>query len=185
MIKTVTAAVLAAAFFAPAVFGEADDEPSAWQRETFGALADLPGKTYRGEPDEGSDEPRVDIQAWEWAIGGAAISVTHALEDGSYGGETLIYADTAAEALAYVYVTNAGFRTEGTFDVADDGAWTASEDVLGHETITKVRSMGRIEPDGTMSVRSELLENGDWRPAHAFVYRETDARPVIKPPSGP
>ncbi|MEL7129283.1 MAG: hypothetical protein AAGK23_07030 [Pseudomonadota bacterium] len=157
--------------------------PTDWQQATFGVLADFPGRTFRGEPSDNSSETQADIQSWAWALGGAGLSVTHALEDGTYGGETLIYQDKSSDALAYVYVTNAGFRTEGTFTLGDDGTWEAIEAVQGHETITKVRSRGRVRADDALVMQSDYLSEGEWEPGHGFVYREVfDEMPNLNKP---
>lgn len=158
-------------------------EPTDWQKETFGPLVNFVGKTYLGKPPNAGPDELGDIQAWEWAVGGTAMSIRHAIEDGSYGGETLIYHDDAKQSLAYMYVTNAGFATQGTMSFGDDGSWTSVEAVSGHESITEVRSTGRSNPDGALTMNSEYLQNGSWVPGHAFIYQEvTDRTPIVKGP---
>lgn len=160
-------------------------EPAnAWQKEAFGPLADLVGKTFYGTPFGGGDEVQPDIQSWSWAVGGWAISIRHALADGSYGGETLVYRDNGADALAYVYVTSAGFATDGSFSLKADGSWVAEEEVTGHPSITKVRSTGQMMPDGELRTSSEYYEDGEWVSGHGFVYRETiDQFPLLNGPA--
>ncbi|MEM1086755.1 MAG: hypothetical protein AAGH90_03430 [Pseudomonadota bacterium] len=158
--------------------------PTKLQTETFGALTDLVGARLRGTPSDGSTERAPDIQQWEWALGGTAILIRHALEDRSYGGDTYVYKDAARGELVYVYVTNAGFRTEGVILLNDNGSYTAEEDVAGHPTITKVRSTSVINRDGSTSMTSEYLDGGDWVPGHAFNYMPTDEPlPRLKPKS--
>lgn len=153
------------------------------QRETFGALADLVGKRFRGAPADGSTEPNPDTQSWEWALGGSAILIKHALADGSYGGDTYVYKDMRTEDLVYVYITNAGFRTEGVMVVNEDGSYTAEEAVEGHPTITKVRSTSVLNEDGTSSMTSEYFDAGEWKPGHAFIYSPTaEPLPTLKTP---
>lgn len=155
------------------------EAPTSAQVETFGALSDLVGKRLRGTPLDGSTERAADIQKWEWALGGTAILIRHALEDGSYGGDTYVYKDAASGDLVYVYITNAGFRTEGVILLNDDGSYTAEEDVAGHPTITKVRSTSVINEDGSSRMTSEYLDGGDWVPGHAFNYVPTE-KPLPK-----
>ena len=151
------------------------------QRETFGSLTELIGKRFRGAPADGSTEPNPDTQSWEWALGGSAILIKHALADGSYGGDTYVYKDAQSEDLVYVYITNAGFRTEGVMVVNEDGSYTAEEAVEGHPTITKVRSTSTLNEDGTSSMTSEYLDAGEWKPGHAFIYSPTnDPLPKLK-----
>lgn len=155
--------------------------PTPLQVQTFGQLTQFVGKSYKGSPG-GPNEP-ADIQTWEWALGGTAILIRHAIEDGSYGGDTYVYRDAATGDLVYVYITNAGFRTEGTMTVNADGSYSAVEDVAGHDTISKVRSTSRINDDGTTTTRSEYFQNGEWVDGHSFSYAPTDETlPALKGP---
>ncbi|MEM8616900.1 MAG: hypothetical protein AAGF20_08185 [Pseudomonadota bacterium] len=144
------------------------------QRETFGALVNYIGKTLRGEPSADSGERKADIQQWSWALGGTAIKISHALEDGSYGGDTYVYKDAESGDLVYVYITNAGFRTEGVILLNEDGSYSAEEAVNGHPTITKVRSTSKLNEDGSSAMQSEYLDDGEWKPGHSFTYVRTD-----------
>jgi len=161
--------------------------PTPAQTETFGALTAFVGNTYRGIPGGGGDpDAKADIQKWSWALGGTAIKIRHAIEDGSYGGDTYVYKDAAAGGLVYVYITNAGFRTEGTITINEDGSYTADEAVTGHPTITMVRSTSRLNEDGSSTMASEMLENGEWTPGHSFTYQPTTLPlPTLKAPAQP
>ena len=59
------------------------------QIEAFGSLANFVGMTMTGAPTANSGEQLTDVQSWEWALGGKAILIRHALADGSYGGKHL------------------------------------------------------------------------------------------------
>lgn len=150
---------------------------TARQADIFGPLADLAGTRWYAVPAEGSTEAVGDLQHWYWEFGGNVLAQRHGLEDGSYGGVTYIYPNGETGALDFVYVTSGGFHTVGGFEVNEDGSWTAIEDVTGHDTITKVRSTGRIDPEGTLHTRSEYLKSGEWIAGHAFTGMPTD-RPV-------
>lgn len=152
------------------------DPPTAWQKETFGSLAELVGKTFLGGPGGDSSEQTADVQYWSWAVGGSVLSITHALEDGSYGGETLVYRDNSTDGLAYVYVTDGGFMTQGSFTLDDEGGWVAEEEVTGHPTITKVRSTGVMKETGELVSTSEYFQNGEWVAGNNFTYREVVGR---------
>lgn len=150
--------------------------PTIAQTGTFGALAGLAGRTWRSEAvGEGKAGP-ADISAWSWDLGGRVLVNRHALEDGSYGGVTYVYENAQTGSLDYVYVTSAGFHTTGTFVLGEDGSWTAEEAVTGHETITRVRSTGRIQPDGRMAMVSEYLAKDVWSPGRNVVYSEVRAK---------
>jgi len=147
-------------------------EATAEQRAAFGVLADFPGRTFRGEPDAGSTEAFADVQQWSWTEDGTGLLIKHAIEDGSYGGETIVRKNPETGSLDYIYYTNAGFSTQGSFSLGDDGSWEAVEEVTGQGDVTKVRSIGRIQPNGDMLSSSDYFSNGEWTPGHSFTYRE-------------
>ena len=157
---------------------------TAQQRETFGVLADFAGRTFRGTA-QGADADSVvaDIQLWVWGEDGRELLIKHALEDGSYGGNTVIFKDPASGKLSYTYQTNAGFSTLGEFTLEDDGSWEAVEEVSGDSDITKVRSRGHVREDGALVSASEYLTAGEWEAGHSFIYREVwQDLPALKTP---
>lgn len=151
----------------------------------FGALETLVGKTWRSAPvGEGENGP-ADVSRWSRDLGGRVLVNRHVLEDGSYGGVTYVYENAQTGSLDYVYVTSSGFHTSGSFELGEDGSWTAEEEVTGHETITRVRSTGRITPDGQMAMTSEYFANGEWMPGRNVVYGQTtQALPELTGRSG-
>jgi len=150
--------------------------PTAAQAAAFGALSGLAGKTWRSEAAAGTDGGPADISRWGWDLGGRVMVNRHALEDGSYGGVTYVYENGQTGSLDYVYVTSAGFHTTGSFELGDDGSWTAEEAVTGHDTITRVRSTGRLTADGQMSMTSEYFAKGEWSPGRDVIYVPVDAK---------
>lgn len=153
------------------------------QRAVFGILADFPGHTFRGEPTGDNPVNVADVQRWEWTDNGEALLIRHALEDGSYGGDTIVRPGEKDGRLAYVYDTNTGFSTEGTFSISDDGTWEAVEDVVGQSDVTKVRSRGHRRADGALISSSDYFKDGEWVAGHGFVYKEVDQDlPELKTP---
>lgn len=146
-------------------------------------LAPIVGKTWRGEFTNSTPEkPAIDVQRWEWALNGQAIKIVHSLNDGEYGGETMIVWDRERERLIYFYFTTLGFYTTGTI-VADDGFFVAHEEVVGGQGgVTAVRSTSRILPDGRLEGSTEMLKNGEWVPGHGVVYTEDPSAEIVFPP---
>lgn len=171
---------------APGVIGKVADnagqkgEPTEHQRETFGTLAEYVGTTFKGAPTGESMETFVDIQKWEWGLGGNTILIRHALEDGSYGGDTHVYKNAKTGNLTYVYVTSGGYHTVGEMTPLENG-WVAEEVVDGHESITRVRSTSTVDEEGVWTMSSEYLTDGEWVPGHAFEYLQADTPlPTLK-----
>lgn len=152
---------------------QAADQIEVERSEKFGPLFDLVGRCYKGTPTDESAEKTADIQYWGWALGGAAITIEHALEDGSYGGISYVYPKPGSDDFTYVYITNAEFHTQGTITLNDDQSFTASETVNGHPTITEVRSITTFDETGITSLTSEFLDDGTWKAGPRFTHELT------------
>ena len=73
------------------------------------------GKTFKGEfADSTPENPTYDIQYWERALNGNAIKITHSVNNGEYGGESMIMWDAKLGSLVSWYFTTAGFYTKAT-----------------------------------------------------------------------
>ncbi|HUG91265.1 MAG TPA: hypothetical protein VML55_10550 [Planctomycetaceae bacterium] len=157
--------------------GDADqlDEP-------LKPFAPLLGKTWKGEFKSSTpDRPLFDVSRWERALNGKAVRVLHSVNDGVYGGETIIVWDAQKNSLVYWYFTTAGFRTEGTMKY-EDGQWSAQEVVIGAAGgITEVKSTTKLLPDGRLRVTAEYLKDGKWDAGREVDYQKApDARVVFK-----
>lgn len=131
------------------------------------------GKTWRGEfKNSKPDKPTIDVARWERALNGKAIRLLHSVNDGAYGGESIIRWDKEAKQLVYFYFTTAGFMTSGTMTVTD-GKVVAHEKVTGDANgITEVRSTTELRPDGTMLTKAEYLKNGKPVSDREVLYKE-------------
>lgn len=138
------------------------------------------GKTFRGDLTEpGTGRMSTDIQHWERVLNGQAIRIMHSVNDGEYGGESLLFWDGNASSLVYYYFTTAGFYTHGTMKI-EGNEWSAHEFVEGAaDGTTEVRSFGTLGEGGALHTRSEYLKDGAWQPGHSAVYHE-DPRAEVK-----
>lgn len=139
----------------------------------------LIGKTFKGNLGAANDRESVDVSRYERAVNGMAIRSLHSVNDGEYGGETLIYWDSRKETLAFIYVTTAGFQTTGTI-IAEPGKYTSHEEVSGEANgITQVRGTAEFKGDGVLTVKSEYFKDGVWTPGRTATYREDPTAQVI------
>lgn len=138
------------------------------------------GKTWRGEMAASTPEkPMVDISRWERALNGQAVRVLHSINNGEYGGESIIYWDPKLQSLAFYYFTTAGFHTNGTMKF-ENGKFSGSEAVTGAENgITEVRSTSEVLADGRLHSKAEYLQNGQWVPGHEITYVPDPAAQVV------
>jgi hypothetical protein len=139
------------------------------QLEPFRPLLE---KTWRGEfKSSRPDKPLIDVARWERALNGRAVRVLHSINDGDYGGESIIRWDKEKNQLVYHYFTTAGFSTTGTMKFAD-GKFISHEKVTGSANgVTEVRGTTELRPDGTMLSTAEYLKNGEWSPGREVVYK--------------
>jgi hypothetical protein len=140
------------------------------------------GKTWKGTfANSTPDKPIIDVQKWERTLNGQAIQLLHSVNEGAYGGETLLIWDDQRKTIVFYYFTTEGYMTTGTLEVKE-GKFITHEDVKGSANgVTEVRATSELLPDGKFHVRAEYLKNGNWTPGHECTYQETpDAKIVFK-----
>ncbi len=138
------------------------------------------GKTWKGKfANSTPEKPVYDVSRWERALNGQAIRVLHSINNGEYGGESLIFWDKEKQSLVYYYFTTAGFFTTGTMKFENNK-------MIGHEYVkgeaggtTEVQSIGEITPDGKMISKAQYLKNGKWEAGHEIVYVEDASAQVV------
>ena len=137
-------------------------------------------KTWKGTFKNSTPEkPVIDISRWERALNGQGVRVLHSINNGAYGGETLIVWNQAKNQLVYYYFTTAGFMTTGTMTF--DGPRMLTHEFVSGATpdgISEVRGTSEIRPDGTFLVKTEYLKKGEWTPGREVVYLEDPAATV-------
>ena len=125
------------------------------------------------------EKPQVDVSRYERVLNGQAIRSLHSINDGAYGGETMIVWDKTKQQIVYYYFTTAGFYTTGSMTLSQ-GKYTSLEKVTGDsDGVTEVRGTGELRPDGTLVTSSEYLKNGKWVTGHGAVYKE-DPKAEVK-----
>jgi hypothetical protein len=132
------------------------------------------GIVWQADMGKQHGKPQIDRAFWQRTLNGQAIKTIHSVNDGEYGGETIIFWDKKSKSLAYYYFTTAGFYTHGTMSYdAKTKVLTAEEQVENHaDGITAVRSKS-VFTTKSLSVASEYLQHGKWIPGHAAIYYPT------------
>jgi hypothetical protein len=136
------------------------------------------GTTWLGEF-QGTSREMKDVQKWERILNGTHIRIMHSLNDGEYGGESIIYWDEKQKCLAYYYFTTGGFFTHGSLS-HQDGSITSHEIVEGNANgITEVKNTTSLLPDGSLHSRSFYLKNGEWIEGHEILYKKVEESDLI------
>lgn len=138
------------------------------------------GKTWKGEfQDSTPEKPKADVARWERAMNGKAVRVLHSVNEGAYGGESIVIWDKEKQSLVSYYFTTAGFMTIGTITVKD-GKVTTLEKVSGSPGgITEVRGTTTLPSDGKFHLKTEYLKDGAWTPGREMTYKEDAAAKVV------
>jgi hypothetical protein len=137
------------------------------------------GKTWKSDAAEGSEKPKIDVARWERALNGKAVRILHSINDGEYGGETIVTWDAAKKAVVYHYFTTAGFTTTGMMTF-DRGKILTNEKVGGNAGgVTEVRGTGELASDGAFRMKTEYLKDGKWQRGRDATYREDATATVI------
>jgi hypothetical protein len=137
-------------------------------------------KTWKGAfANSKPDKPTVDVMRWERALNGKAVRVLHSVNDGAYGGETLIRWDDQKQAVCYHYFTTAGFMTTGTMRF-QDGKVLTHEVVTGSPSggTTEVRGTSELRPGSEFHVKTEHRKQGAWAPGREVTYQEAPSATV-------
>ncbi len=104
--------------------------------------------------------------------------ILHSINDGEYGGETIVTWDAEKKSVVYHYFTTAGFATTGTM-AFENGKVLTNEKVSGNAGgVTEVRGTSEFAPDGSFRMKTEYLKGGKWQPARDATYREDAAASV-------
>jgi hypothetical protein len=140
------------------------------------------GKTYRGEfANSTPEKPIIDVSRWERAMNGQAVRILHSVNQGEYGGETIMMWDAKAEQIAFWYFTTAGFHTQGTVQL-DGKRWSSIEKVSGQANgVTEVEATSEPTSDGGFVTKSRYFKDGKWEPGSERTYHVApDAQVLFK-----
>ena len=138
------------------------------------------GKTYKGEfANSTPEKPIFDIQYWERILNGNGVKIIHSVNDGEYGGESIIMWDLISNSFKSWYFTTAGFYTVATVTF-EDNKMIFIEDVTGNQNgITQVKSTLELLSNGNMHTKAHYLVNGEWQDGHEISYKE-DSKVKVK-----
>lgn len=137
--------------------------------------------TWQADFDVADNKPKIqDVSRWERALNGKAIRTAHSINEGEYGGESMIFWDSKKQSLVFYYFTTAGFYTQGTMSVLSPTHFVAHETVTGSkEGITKVKSTSDFK-DGQFIVSTSYLKKGEWTKPEKRIYTRSNKQVIFK-----
>jgi len=136
--------------------------------------------TWTGVLKEEQGKPvLLDVAKWERALNGKALRTLHSINNGEYGGESLIFFDKAKQKIVFYYFTTADFYTQGTIEVVNEHSFIAFEEVSGSaEGITQVKSTSTLVK-GQLEVATSYLKKGQWTTPETRIYKRSNDKVIF------
>ncbi|AIY64171.1 hypothetical protein [Pseudoalteromonas piratica] len=122
----------------------------------------------------------VDVSHWESTLNGTTLRTLHSINEGAYGGESLIFWDNKKQKLVFFYFTTAGFYTQGELEITAENEFVAFEDVTGNKDgITKVKSSSKLTDD-KITVSTSYFKQGEWTAPESRSYTRSTKKVKFK-----
>lgn len=161
--------------------GRLDEGEAGLVHPALGVFAPFLGNAYRGVSISPEFEATDDLIYWRAALGGQAVRAVHALADGSYGGESLYYADQSG-GIRWIYVSNSGFHTTGRVAPQGDGGWTSTGAFSSNMALAQVVQVATPTPDGFVVSSTLVGRNGDRQAGPSFSFTKDNTLSVVFAP---
>ncbi|MDA8622041.1 hypothetical protein N9L48_05270 [Psychrosphaera sp.] len=124
-----------------------------------------------------------DVTLFEKVLNGNGLKTTHSINEGVYGGESIIFWNNKTNRLEFYYFTTANFFTSGWMEFINENTFVAYENVTGESTtsqgISQVKSTSTLNGD-SMTVSTSYFKNGEWTDDAKRIYTRTNKNVVFK-----
>ena len=165
----------------PIIFISGQTKSKTFLSEHLTGLKPFIGNTYKGNFINSTKEnPMIDIISFERALNGNAVKVTHSVNNGEYGGETMVMWNSEKEGLQSWYFTSAGSLTIQNVQIKKD-TFISIEDVAANKNgITKVKTIIEVLHGNQIQKRTKYLMNNLWKDGSEIIYNKVnDLKPVF------
>ena len=165
----------------PIIFISGQTKSKTFLSEHLTGLKPFIGNTYKGNFINSTKEnPMIDIISFQRALNGNAVKVTHSVNNGEYGGETMVMWNSEKEGLQSWYFTSAGSLTIQNVQIKKD-TFISIEDVAANKNgITKVKTIIEVLHGNQIQKRTKYLMNNLWKDGSEIIYNKVnDLKPVF------
>ena len=124
-------------------------------------------------------KPLIDIIHFERILNGTAISISHSINHGEYGGKSIIMWNSKTEKLESYYFSTGGEILYSKV-TTDNGQIIMVEDFSNNNNgIQKVKKIYRIKENNKLENQIKYFMNNIWVNSHEMTYSESDSVDVI------
>ncbi len=165
----------------PIIFISAQTKSKTFLSEHLNGLKPFIGNTYKGNFINSTKEnPMIDIISFERALNGNAVKVTHSVNNGEYGGETMVMWNSEKEGLQSWYFTSAGSLTIQNVQIKKDTFISIENVERNKNGITKVKTIIEVLHRNQIKKRTKYLMNNLWKDGSETIYNKVnDHKPAF------
>ena len=139
------------------------------------------GNTYKGDFINSTKEnPMFDVLSFERALNGNAIKVIHSVNNGEFGGETMVMWNPEKGGLQSWYFTSAGSLTIQNVQIKKDTFISIENVERNQNGITKVKTIFEVLHGDQIKKRTKYLMNNLWKDGSQTLYNTVNGlKPVF------
>ena len=165
----------------PIIFISGQTKSKTFLSEHLTGLKPFIGNTYKGNFINSTKEnPMTDVLSFERALNGNAVKVTHSVNNGEFGGETMIMWNPEKGGLQSWYFTSAGSLTIQNVQIKKDTFISIENVERNQNGITKVKTIIEVLHGDQIKKRTKYLMNNLWKDGSETIYKKVhDHKPVF------
>ena len=139
------------------------------------------GNTYKGNFINSTIEnPMIDVLSFERALNGNAVKVIHSVNNGEFGGETMVMWNPEEGGLQSWYFTSAGSLTIQNVQIKKDTFISIENVERNKNGITKVKTIIEVLHRNQIKKRTKYLMNNLWKDGSETIYNKVnDHKPAF------
>ena len=139
------------------------------------------GNTYKGNFINSTKEnPMIDILSFQRVLNGNAVKVIHSVNNGEFGGETMVMWNPEKERLQSWYFTSAGSLTIQNVQIKKDTFISTQNVERNKNGITKVKTIIEVLHGNQIKKRTKYLMNNLWKDGSETIYNKVhDHKPAF------
>ena len=138
------------------------------------------GKTFSGEfYNSTKDKPLKDIIYFERILNGKAISISHSVNDGEYGGKYIIMWNAEKNIVESYFFSTGGEIILSKATIFANNITIVEDFSSNGNRIKKVKKIYKLNKDNTLENKIKYFINNVWVNSHSMKYVESDLAKVI------
>jgi len=139
------------------------------------------GNTYKGDFINSTKEnPMYDVLSFERALNGNAIKVIHSVNNGEFGGETMVMWNPEKRGLQSWYFTSAGSLIIQNVQIKKNTFISIENVERNQNGITKVKTIIEVFHGDQIIKRTKYLMNNLWKDGSETLYNKVNGlKPVF------